>query len=212
MSYDNLIMKNAFFVPESNLELISDRSSYDAGEELSINLTNAGGVDANCTCSMKFFDPQAKVVYENDSIDKKVLAGETQKLVFEIPGQTVSRRHYLMAKCTAHGQNATTTLLKHFTIIGINASLNSTSSKRIYSKGENLSLNTTIVNLGKDIVNSTLDLKIINTAVPSSTSGTGSSNSERNIKLHIMQALTLPRISQLFKEPLMMPIPRTDML
>ena len=194
-SYDGSTIKDAFFIPESSLTLTSDKTSFYAGEVLSINLTNAGGVDAGCTCSMKFFDPQARVVYENDSIDKKVLAGETQKLGFEIPGQTASRRYYLIAKCTAHGQNATTTLLKHFTITGINVSLNSTTSKQIYVMGENLSLNTTVVNIGNDIVNSTLDLKIINAAVPGSTAGARSSNSEKNIKLHVMQALPVHNLN-----------------
>ena len=52
---DNSTVKDCFFIPESNLVLSIGRTSYNAGENLSINISNTRGVDTTfINCSIKF--------------------------------------------------------------------------------------------------------------------------------------------------------------
>jgi len=98
---DNATIKDCFFIPESNLVLSlgSGRTSYKAADNLSINITNTGGVDTTfINCSIKFSDKRGFVIYENDR-QGNVSAGETETISFEIPDQAVNGDYQLIASC-----------------------------------------------------------------------------------------------------------------
>ena len=159
IGFDNSMKKYYFLIPESNLVLSSDRASYNAGEDLSINLTNIGGVDATFNCSITFSDSRGFMIYESDTAES-VLAGESEVLGFKIPEQIVNGQYYLMARCRNLKTNKMTRLSKSYTIGGLKAVLASITDKRAYFTDEDISISTDITNLNGEIANGTLNLRI----------------------------------------------------
>jgi len=159
ISYDNAVKKYYFVIPDSKLILSSEKTSYNAGDYLGINLVNVGGVDTIYNCSIRFSDSKGFVVYDN-STQGIILAGENKTIEFEIPEQAVDGEYYLMAECKDLNTSEITTLSKSYTISGLKAVLTSVTDKKAYFSDENISIITNITNLDGEIVNGTLNLKV----------------------------------------------------
>ncbi len=153
---DNSTINDCFFIPESNLELSIGRTSYNAGENVSINLTNIGGVDTTFNCSVKFSDSRRFVIYEN-STQGNISVGENKTISFEISGQAVNGTYHLIASCKDLKTNKTTMLLKSYEISGLKAFLTTSTNKKIYFKNETIRVLTNISNLDGSIENATLN-------------------------------------------------------
>ncbi|RLE81472.1 MAG: hypothetical protein DRJ36_01300, partial [Thermoprotei archaeon] len=159
IGFDNSVKQYYFVIPNSNLVLSSEKTSYNAGEYLYFNLTNIGGVDTTCNCSVKFYDSRRFKIYENNT-QESILAGGTKTYTFKIPEQAVSGKYYLMVWCKDLNTNKITSLSKSYTISGIKAALTSVTDKKTYFIDENISIFTNITNLDGEIVNGTLELQI----------------------------------------------------
>lgn len=159
IGFDNSVKKYYFVIPDSKLILSSEKTSYNAGEYLSVNLTNIGGVDTTCNCSIKFYDSRRFKIYENNT-QESILAGGTKTITFKIPEQAVSGKYYLLVWCKDMNTNKITGLSKSYTISGLKAALTSVTDKKTYFIDENISIFTNITNLDGEIVNGTLELKI----------------------------------------------------
>jgi len=159
VEFDNSTEEYYFFIPQSELVLTTDRTSYDAGENLSINLSNLGGVDTTGDCSIKFYDSYGFMIYEGES-QESVQAGESKTLEFIIPEQTVGGDYYLTAWCKDLSTDKVTRLAKSCTVEGLKASLTSVTDKKTHFTDEDVSISTNITNLDGAIVNGTLNLKI----------------------------------------------------
>ncbi|MCK4735244.1 MAG: hypothetical protein KAT65_22515, partial [Methanophagales archaeon] len=92
---DNSVKQYYFVIPNSNLVLYSEKTSYNAGDNLSLDLTNIGGVDTTYNCSVKFYDSHTLPIYENDIVQKLILAGENKSIMFKIPDQAITGIYYL---------------------------------------------------------------------------------------------------------------------
>ena len=162
IAVDNTTQKDAFFVPESNLELClgGGRTSYNAGENVCVKISNTGGVDTTfVNCSIKFSDKKGFVIYENDQ-QGNVSAGETETVSFEIPDQAVNGTYNLLVSCKDNRTGKVSKLSKTCEVAGLKAVLSSVSDKKAYFSDENVTLTTTIANLDGAVVNGTLNLKI----------------------------------------------------
>lgn len=159
IGFDNAVKKYYFVVPDSKLILSAEKTNYNAGEYVGINLTNIGGVDTAYNCSIKFSDSKRFVIYEN-STQGNILAGENKIVGFEIPEHAVDGEYYLMVECKDLNTNKITKLSKSYTISGLKAALTSVTDKKSYFIDENVSVFTTITNLDGEIVNGTLNLKV----------------------------------------------------
>jgi len=159
ISYDNAVKKYYFVVSDSKLILSAEKTSYNAGDYLGINLTNVGGVDTTYNCSIRFSDSKGFVVYDN-STQGIILAGENKTIGLEIPEQAVDGEYHLFAECKDLNTSEITTLSKSYTISGLKAVLTSVTDKKAYFSDENISTLTNITNLDGEIVNGTLNLKV----------------------------------------------------
>ena len=159
VEFDNSTKKYQFFIPESRLVLTVDEKSYDAGEDVIINLSNMGGVDTISNCSVKFSDPNRFILYEKEG-QYSILAGESKGLGFPIPNQAVSGDYYLEAQCTDQNTGKVALLSRSITISGVSASSKVSTDKEIYFADETIHASIHIKNLGKQIENGILDLKI----------------------------------------------------
>ncbi|MGA8849840.1 MAG: thioredoxin domain-containing protein [Dehalococcoidia bacterium] len=159
VEFDNSTEEYYFFIPQSELVLTTDRTSYDAGENLSIDLSNTGGVDTTGDCSIRFYDSHGLMIYEEES-QESVQAGESKTLEFRIPEQAVGGDYYLMAWCKDLSTDKVTRLSKSCTVEGLKASLTSVTDKKTYFTDEDISISTNITNLDGEIVDGSLNLKI----------------------------------------------------
>ena len=159
IGFDNSAKQYYFVIPDSNLVLSSEKTSYNAGEYLYFNLTNIGGVDTTCNCSIKFYDSRRFNIYEN-STQQSISAGGTKTIAFKIPEQAVNGKYYLIVECKDLSIDKTTRLSKSYTISGLQASLVTSTDKKVYFKGDLIKAFTNITNLNGLIDNATLNLRV----------------------------------------------------
>jgi parallel beta-helix repeat protein len=188
IGFDHSKMQYYFVIPDSNLILSSERTSYNAGEYLYFDLTNIGGVDTTYNCSIKFYDSRGLRIYGNDT-HGTILAGGTQTHSYKIPEQAVSGNYYLMVTCKDLNTNKITRLSKSHTIRGLKAALTSVTDQIVYPSDENISILTNITNLDGAITNGILNLKILCPYIQNSASKMPSSNANinRTARLKILE-------------------------
>ena len=157
---DNSTVKDCFFIPESNLVLSIGKINYNAGDNLSINISNTGGVDTTfINCSIKFSDKTGFVIYENET-QGNISAGENATISFGIPEQAVSGDYQLIVSCKDNKTGKIAKLSKSCEVSGLKAIVTSVTDKKAYFCDENVTILTNITNLDGAIVNGTLNLKI----------------------------------------------------
>jgi len=159
VEFDGSTEEYYFFIPQSELVLSIDKTGYDAGENLSINLSNTGGVDTTGDCSIRFYDSYGFMIYEGES-QESVQAGESRALEFIIPEQTASGKYYLLVWCKDLTADKVTRLSKSCTVEGLEASVTSVTDKKTYFTDEDIFISTNITNLDGEIVDGALNLKI----------------------------------------------------
>jgi thiol-disulfide isomerase/thioredoxin len=159
IGFDSSVKQYYFIIPESNLVLSSDKTSYNAGDYLYFNLTNIGGVDTTCNCSIKFYDSHRFIIYENNT-QGNILAGRAKSVTFKIPEQAVSGDYYIIAECMDLTTGKTTVLSKSYVVSGLQASLITSTGKKVYFEGDLIKAFTDITNLNGLIDNATLNLKV----------------------------------------------------
>jgi len=157
VSFDDAVKQYYFVIPDSKLTLTTDKQSYSAGETIMVNLTNSGGIDAECNCSVALYDRFKSLLYENLTYEF-VKAGEITTLLVELPDQLVEGHYHFTTECK--NLNAQTTLHKDLMITGVHALLDLVTDKKIYSSNENVTTGITITNLNSTIANATLNVKI----------------------------------------------------
>ncbi|MCK4476439.1 MAG: PKD domain-containing protein [Methanophagales archaeon] len=161
IEFDNRTEEYYFCIPQSELVLTMDRTSYNAGESLTAILSNVGGVDTTFNYSFQLRDSRGLVIYEEENpAPQDIHAGESKTLEFSIPGQATSGNYYLTAQCNDQNTGRTTRLSKTLTISGVRASLEVSTDKEVYFTDETIHASTHVTNSGRAIENATLDLKI----------------------------------------------------
>ena len=162
VDFDNFTKHFSFFIPDSNLISILGKTSYNASDNLSLDLTNIGGVDTTYNCSIKIYDSNTLQIYENNTVQKLILAGENKSIMFKIPDQAITGIYYLIVEYkNLNTVSKPTKLIKTYNINGLEASLATVTDKKVYFNDENVSILTNITNLDGEIVNGRLNLKIL---------------------------------------------------
>jgi hypothetical protein len=170
---DNSTVKDCFFIPESNLVLSSEKSSYNASEEVDLKMSNIGGVNTIGDYSVKLRDRRGILIYERNGT-VALLAGETEPLDFIIPKGAVSGEYNLLADCNDLNRDKRAFLSKRFSVVeGIEASLSSNTEKKVYFTTENVSVLSESTNLDGEITGANLNLRIARGAGAGDNSGLG---------------------------------------
>jgi thiol-disulfide isomerase/thioredoxin len=156
---DGSVEEYHFYVPESELTLSVDGSSFIAGDNIGISLTNTGGVDTTCDCSMRLYDSRLFRLSEV-ATHESVMAQETKPLSFTIPGQAVDGEYYLIVSCNDLSTDVVSSLTRLLDVDGVQAALTSVTDKKVYSTSENISIQTNVTNLDGELANGVLNLQI----------------------------------------------------
>ena len=159
IGFDGSVEQRYFFIPQSELVLNIDKTSYDAGENLSIDLSNIGGVDTTGECSIRFYDSHGFMIYEGES-QGSIQAEGNRALEFMIPEQAVGGDYYLLASCRDLSTDKVTRLSKSCTVEGLEASVTSATDKKTYFTDEDIFISTNITNLDGALNNTMLALTI----------------------------------------------------
>lgn len=118
IGFDNAVKQFYFVILDSKLVLSSGKTNYNAGENLSVIITNDGGVDTSSNCAVTVYDFHGLKIYEYDT-EKSIVSGGTSTLTFTIPEQAVSRKYYLMAWCKDQNTDMITRFSKSYSISGL---------------------------------------------------------------------------------------------
>ncbi|NAT10896.1 hypothetical protein C4E22_05040, partial [ANME-1 cluster archaeon AG-394-G06] len=168
VSRDDSTIKDCFFIPCSDLRIEFDKKGVGAGENLSFNISNVGGVDTDFNCSFKLVDWKGTVMHKG-AVEDAVLSQGSRTISFKIPNQSVNGLYYLIVSCKDIKTGKETESAAKCEASGLKAALISNTERRVYFKNENVSILTDITNLNGEIVNGTLNLKIARVSMPNST-------------------------------------------
>ena len=165
ISYDNSVVQDCFFIPESKLQYSLEKTDYSAGENVSIKLENTGGVDTNYTFSAILQDPYLDTVFE-DSKSGIIKAGATIISNCTIPRGAINGAYFLRLELENLRTDEISSSIEMLSVSGLNAFLTSKTDKKVYSAGEDITVLTNITNLDGEITGATLNLKVLSSKPP----------------------------------------------
>lgn len=149
-----------FFIPGSQLlAQFEDKTQYNPDDAFNTRISNTGGVDTTAIVRLSIKKDFLEV-YTNSS-NFTVKAGDSVPLTFLIPGQWVSGDYLANLDAENASSGVKGQGYKSFSINGINAAINTRTSKDVFFKTENITILTDLLNQIYPIVNGTLNLKII---------------------------------------------------
>jgi parallel beta-helix repeat protein len=152
----------SFFVPASRLEHSVQKTSYFAGENVTITLENTGGIDTSYEFYATLWDQHLDPVFDEVK-SGYIRAGETLTFDFQIPAAAVIGTYFLWHRAENLWTSEITSSMETLNVDGSDASLTSETDKRIYSIDEVITVLTAIVNLKGEIKNAILNLQILST-------------------------------------------------
>jgi parallel beta-helix repeat protein len=149
-----------FFIPGSKLSYSFDDKFYTAGENISIDLTNIGGVGANYTFSAKLFDTYSYPVF-NESTANVIPAGETFSFDYLIPNGATNGFYFLEIEVENENTGDVLTSKDTLYVEGVSALLSSETDRLVYSAGEDITVLSNITNLNGEILGGILNLRVV---------------------------------------------------
>ena len=130
----------------SEIVLTLADTTYNAGEEVSITMTNTGVLDTTATCSIDLTDRYASAVYQESGTSKSLPGGGGGTLPFTIPAWAAGGQYRLEATCVDNLTSRGSSLATYLDVSGVEASLTSVTDNETYSSSENINVQTHIVN------------------------------------------------------------------
>ncbi|GEM_PF-5156699 len=154
--YDNRTKLYNFFIPESLIDAEFPKDSYNIGEIVSTKVKNIGGVDTDAVCLLRLYDKNTITAYSLDTT-KTILAGSSQSINFTVPN-LADGSYSLVLSCQNMRTNAISSFTKSLSIAGVKASLDLSTSKKIYRPTEAVSALSKISSAA--LTNAKLELKV----------------------------------------------------
>lgn len=160
------ITRNAWItVPESSLKIsYVGPSSLKAGDTITLNLENSGGVDANADVSYALWrsgDANGLSVAQNDS-SINIQAGGSLPILITIPPQAVQGTYDLFASAYNAQNDRTSAVDKSLEIEGIMAGLSVNTDRPMFHSTENINTTSSILNHDYPINGGNLHMEIVN--------------------------------------------------
>ncbi|MCK4645895.1 MAG: peptidoglycan DD-metalloendopeptidase family protein [Candidatus Aminicenantes bacterium] len=151
----------SFSIPVSALSITSDKTEYVAGEDLSFQIANPGGVDTPFEYEVKLIELKHKIEIHNGSGTGVIQAGAVIPLSFTIPAQAVDGNYFLKIGGTDNSTGKKGYHGKDIVISGIEADLEVNTDKDIYLNTEQISSLSKIINSDEDITDGALHLQVL---------------------------------------------------
>ncbi len=147
-------------IPQSSLQVMNiGNTNVNAGDTVSLNVQNNGGVDTNFETSVLLEDFSGISIY-NGTFSGVVLAGGSATAVtFQIPPQAASGGLDLIINSTDLNTWKSTGLENTLSVTGLQASLAAQTDKPAYLNTENVTAIANVTNGAIGIWNGTLDVK-----------------------------------------------------
>jgi len=150
----------SFAVPESSLLITaSDKTEYIAGEALTFQISNSGGVDTSFDYFVSMGDYKKKMF--DTSGNGLVHAGGTIEPSFTIPDQASDGEYLLEIEVINNMSLIESHLKKKIQISGIKANLELETDKDIYLPADDISASSKVINLDGEIREGNLHLQVM---------------------------------------------------
>ncbi|MFB6130491.1 MAG: NosD domain-containing protein [Salinigranum sp.] len=163
-----------FVVPDSKLSVDVPAAGSAPGENVTVAVRNAGGVDTDATCVLALVGPRGVRVYDATE-HPTVRAGETVTLNATIPAQTASGLSYLTVSCTDPNNRQAAKLTEPIDVSGLDAAVASRTNAEVYGSGDTVRVTVNVTNRGEAIRNGRLDVRIVDPSVRNNSTGTDGS-------------------------------------
>jgi len=125
----------SLMVPRADVQLTFNRSSCRAGETLTIQYANKGGVDSGGSSQIKLYDRFSKVLFEKvESFN--ISAGASNELSVTVPEDAVRGSYFLQVELLENWTGQRYVLRKDLDLEGVMASLKVETDKEIYLRSE----------------------------------------------------------------------------
>ncbi|HDL64120.1 MAG TPA: 6-bladed beta-propeller, partial [Proteobacteria bacterium] len=154
---------SSFIVPQSNIALTLDDLEYSAGENVSVQLENTGGVDTIFNYTIELIDSFSEQINSDSGADP-ILAAGMGTIDIAVPEEATPGKYLL--KITGHDIEANKDILwqKYLNVVGgLEASLDLYTDKEVYRNTEDIIVAADIVNQDVEINNADLQMRIVRT-------------------------------------------------
>ena len=155
----DITVVSSFTVPKSKIKVYLAKNVFNVGEDVILNIENAGGVRTLYEYNVTVLDSFLKTIIAESGSDL-VKAGENSTIRFRFPDGAVKGTYFLVLKLNDAVANQQ--FMQNFilSINGLNANIISEADKTVYLAGENVTLTTVIENLDGVIENAILEMQI----------------------------------------------------
>ena len=154
---------SSFIVPQSNIALTLDDLEYSAGENVSVQLENTGGVDTIFNYTIELIDSFSEQINSDSGADP-ILAAGMGTIDIAVPEEATPGKYLL--KITGHDIEANKDILwqKYLNVVGgLEASLDLYTDKEVYRNTEDIIVAADIVNQDVEINNADQQMRIVRT-------------------------------------------------
>ena len=158
----NVASEFDFFIAEPKLQQSLAKTTYLAGENVSMTLENVGGTDASYTFQATLLDQHLQTIFNETSSDT-IKAGQNIIFSFPIPTGAKKGTYYLLRQVENLQKREISSTADTLFVDGSDASLTVETDKKVYSVEEAINVLTDIINLNKPVYNGTLNLQITGT-------------------------------------------------
>ena len=161
LEQDDRYFNRMIVVPMSNL-VTSVPESLVLGEQTSVNITNQGGVPADCEYSFKIQDIYGEEIVSQTGT-KTINAGKSLKLNYTLSDQLINTRYTVSVTTNNLDTLKTKKTRVMYDVDGLAAKLVLSLDKPVYQTGETIQFTTDIENHDGEIIDGTLELEITST-------------------------------------------------
>ena len=162
----------SFVVPSSSLETeLASGGPFAPDENVSLRVTNTGGVDTNASCALVVTGPRGVRVDER-TVRTGVVAGGTSTVDASLPEQAISGTYFLGSTCDDLETGERVSGTETFAVDGLDASLSMSTDREVYASGEDVNVTVVIDNRGDAVENGTLTVEVTDPSPEPSTSAT----------------------------------------
>ncbi|MDD5353813.1 MAG: Ig-like domain-containing protein [bacterium] len=154
-----IIRNTSFEITGSLLKVSLSKSEYQAGELVSIELENNGGVATDCEYTLNLCDNKGMEILSRSGTEK-VLADAATQISLNIPDQLCSGWYSVSLNYQDLSKPETTQWVRAVKVSGTQASLTMLTDKQIYRKEESVTSLGTLTSAGAVLNGTTLGIKV----------------------------------------------------
>jgi len=154
----------SLYVTAPELQAVVDEPASEAGDPISVTVTNVGGAIANAEYDLTLYDGESAALQTVAGSLDLIGVDQSQVVAIAIPPEARTGQYLLRATVCETGTNQVVDVFIPIDVIGASAELSATAGSLIYAEGDPVTLVVTVTNTGPALTDARLDLGTTSTS------------------------------------------------